>query len=239
MIPLPQLVPDECRVLGTLIEKAHTTPAQYPLTLNSLTTGVNQKSNRHPVVNVDEERVFDALDGLKRKGFARDVLLTGSRVTKFRHIAREALGVDTPQLVILTELLLRGPQTPGELRQNASRMHPLESLEVVQTVLQSLIDRAPGADGAKPPALVRELPPAPGSRAARYAQLICPTLHRLDEAAPSSSGSAIEVPAGGSGKLPDVGADLLARIDNLEHQVAELRAALSALNVDLGRGDAS
>lgn len=230
-----QLSPDECRVLGTLIEKAHTTPAQYPLTLNALTTGVNQKSNRHPVVNLDEDRVFDALDGLKRKGLARDVLLTGSRVTKFRHIAREALGVDTSQLVILTELLLRGPQTPGELRQNASRMHPLDSLETVQNVLQSLIDRAPAPDGAKPAPLVRELPPAPGTRAARYAQLICPTLHRLDEPAPGGAPEPQIVIPPHAGKLPDVGADLLARIDNLERQVEELRAALSALNVDLGR----
>ncbi len=230
-----QLSPDECRVLGTLIEKAHTTPAQYPLTLNSLTTGVNQKSNRHPVVNLDEESVLDALDGLKRKGMARDVLLTGSRVTKYRHVAREALGVDTAQLVILTELLLRGPQTPGELRQNASRMHPLESLEAVQIVLHSLIDRTPptpGADGVKPPALVRELPPAPGSRAARFVQLICPTLHRIDEGASVADD---DEPVGGGGRLPDVGADLLARIDNLEKQVSELRTSLSALNIDLGR----
>jgi len=229
-----QLSPDECRVLGTLIEKAHTTPAQYPLTLNSLTTGVNQKSNRLPVVNLDEDRVFDALDALKRKGFVRDVLLTGSRVTKFRHVARETLGVDTSQLVILAELLLRGPQTPGELRQNASRMHPLESLDIVQGVLQSLIERAPGPDGFHPEPLVRELPPAPGSRAARFAQLICPTLHRLDEPAAPGGALPVEVP-GSAGKLPDVAADLLARIDNLEGQVAELRSALSALNSDLGR----
>jgi hypothetical protein len=223
-----QLSPDECRVLGTLIEKAQTTPAQYPLTLNALTTGVNQKSNRFPVVNLDEERVLDALDGLKRHGLARDVLLTGSRVTKYRHVAREALGVDTAQLVVIAELLLRGPQTPGELRQNASRMHPLDSLETVQNVLNSLISRAPGADGATPPALVRQVAPAPGTRAARYAQLICPTLHRLDEApgAPEPAGPALVAPGP---KLPDTGADLLARIDRLESQVAELKATLSTL----------
>lgn len=229
-----QLSPDECRVLGTLIEKAHTTPAAYPLTLNALTTGVNQKSNRLPVVNLDEDRVMDALDGLKRKGLARDVLLTGSRVTKFRHIAREALGVDTAQLVVLTELLLRGPQTPGELRQNASRMHPLDSLETVQGVLVSLIDRAAGPDGVKPEALVRELAPAAGTRAARYAQLICPTLHRLDEAHPGTPAASGALAA----KLPDDTGDLLARIGTLEQQVAELRAALSSLNTDLGRADA-
>jgi uncharacterized protein YceH (UPF0502 family) len=225
-----QLSPDECRVLGTLIEKAHTTPAQYPLTLNALTTGVNQKSNRFPVVSLDEDRVLDALEGLKRKELVRDVLLSGSRVTKYRHIGREALGVDTPQLVVLAELLLRGPQTPGELRQNASRMHPLASLEVVQGVLGSLIERAPGPDGARPPPLVREVAPAPGTRAARYAQLICPTLHRVDEpdGAPPETDTS-------SSKLPDVGADLLARIDSLEQQVTELRAALSALSTDLGQ----
>jgi uncharacterized protein YceH (UPF0502 family) len=126
-----QLTPHECRVLGVLVEKAQTTPQQYPLTLNALVSGCNQKNNREPVLELSEEQVQAALDGLRQKGMAREVMLSGSRVDKFRHVAREALEIDTGELVILSELLLRGPQTIGELRGRAARMHPLETTDVV------------------------------------------------------------------------------------------------------------
>ena len=166
------LSPNECRVLGVLIEKAQTTPQQYPLTLNAMVNGANQKNNREPVTNLNEEQVLQTLDDLRSKGLAREVMLSGSRVEKFRHVAREVLEIDTNQLVIMAELLLRGPQTIGELRGRASRMHPLETTEIVKNVLDSLMTR--------PEPLVRELPPAPGDRAPRFAQLLCPTLHPLD-----------------------------------------------------------
>ncbi len=163
------LLPDECRVLGTLIEKALTTPGQYPLSLNSLVTGVNQKSNRDPVVEIDEERALRAIDGLRAKGLARDVTFTGSRVEKYRHTAGEALELRPPALAILAELLLRGPQTVGELRGRASRMHPLDSLEAVEAVLATLAQHSN--------AMVREIPPLSGSRAMRWMQLLCESLH--------------------------------------------------------------
>ncbi len=153
---MPELSPDACRVLGTLVEKAQTVPAQYPLTLNSIVIGVNQKNNRDPVVEIDEERALAALDELRGLGLVHEVVLTGSRVPKFRHLSREVLEVNTSELVLLAELLLRGPQTVGELRGRASRMHPLESLEVVGNLLDAMRTREP--------ALVEELPPIPGTR---------------------------------------------------------------------------
>ncbi len=166
------LTKDECRVLGVMVEKAQTTPGQYPLTLNGATLGCNQKNNRDPVTNFTEERVFDALDKLRAKGLARELMLSGSRVPKFRHMAREVLEVTTSELVILAEMLLRGPQTVGELRGRATRMHPIASLEEAQALLDALM--------ARPEPMVKELPPAPGSRAKRYMQLLCPDLHPLD-----------------------------------------------------------
>ncbi len=207
------LAADEARVLGTLIEKAQTTPNQYPLTLNSLVTGINQKNNRWPVVTIDEERALRALDTLRAKGLVREVALSGSRVEKFRHVAREALEVSTHELVILAELWLRGPQTVGELRGRASRMHPFESLEVAENVLQSLAKREPP--------FVRELPPAPGSRAGRWVQLLAPNLHPLDSHAPSSGGDdGDHAPSGG-----EIGA-LAARVSALEAELAAIKKSL-------------
>jgi uncharacterized protein YceH (UPF0502 family) len=214
------LTPDECRTLGVLIEKAQTTPQQYPLTLNALVAGCNQKNNREPVMEMDEDRALAALDGLRAKGFVHEVLLSGSRVAKFRHVAREALGVSTSELVILAELLLRGPQTVGELRGRAERMHPLESLQVVENILQSLITR--------PEPMVRPLAPAPGTRAARYAQLLCPDLHPLDASPAMATAAPPNAPAesGGGGRL-----------DRLEAEVASLRRAVESIAQSLGLPD--
>lgn len=215
-IGMLSLTPNESRVLGVLIEKAHATPQQYPMSLNALTAGCNQKNNREPVLSLSEEQVMEAIEGLREKDLVREVMLSGSRVDKFRHIARDTLGVDTNQLVILAELLLRGPQTVGELRCRASRMHPLESVEIVKHVLESLMNR--GEDQA---ALVRELPPAPGDRSPRYAQLLCPSLHPLD-AAPVASRNAGEIDRA-------VDRELEARIAALEKEVARLRTVIEHL----------
>ena len=207
------LKPFECRVLGVLIEKAQTTPAQYPLSLNGLVTGCNQKSNREPVISLSEDDVLETVDGLRAKGLLREVMLSGSRVQKFRHVARETMEVSTRELVILAELMLRGPQTLGELRTRASRMHPLESTDVVQNILDQLMQRA------EP--LARKLPPAPGSRAPRYAQLLCPELHPLDAAEPISASPPPE---------PAHSPDLLRRIERLETEVGQLKQAISMLS---------
>jgi hypothetical protein len=203
-----QLEPTECRILGVLVEKAYTTPQQYPMTLHSIRTGANQKNNRHPVLNLSEDDVMEALDALRQKGLVRQVMLTGSRVDKFKQNGKEALQVATPELTLLTELLLRGPQTLGELRGRASRMSQFDSLEAVQSVVDALMQRDPP--------LVRMVPPLPGSRATRYAQLLCPDLHPLDAAPMAALSEASDE-------------DLQGRVEELERQMAELRAAVAKL----------
>src|SRR5918992_502230 len=167
-----QLTPDEARVLGVLVEKATTTPEQYPLSLNAVTNGANQKNNRDPITEMTETEAFHALEGLRTKGLAVRTDMAGSRVNKYRHSAADPLRVRPGELALLAELLLRGPQTLGELRGRASRMQPMESVDDVKQMLRALSQRS------EP--LVRELPPSPGSRAERYAQLLCPDLHPID-----------------------------------------------------------
>lgn len=220
------LEPNEARVLGVLIEKALTTPAQYPLTLNALTLGANQKNNRHPVLNLSEDEVYDAVDRLRQKGFVREAVLTGSRVPKFRHTAREVLEIDTPALVILAELMLRGPQSLGEIRGNASRMHPLESLDAVKAVLDQL--------AARPEPLVRELPPPPGGRARLYMQLLAPDAHPEPSAAAEAPITRSSAPAA---PPASAGAETLTRIEALEAEVRRLRAAVQSFAASLGVPD--
>ena len=190
-----ELTPDESRVLGVLVEKALTTPEQYPLSLNAVVNGANQKSNRDPVVTIDDGRAFEALEGLRSKGLAVRVDAAGSRTNRYRHNAGDVLHVRTGELAVLAELLLRGPQTLGELRGRASRMHPMETLDAVKDMLRALSERE------EP--LVRDLPPTPGSRAERYAQLLCPDLHPTGggEAHPTSAPpAAASAPGGGAGR---------------------------------------
>jgi uncharacterized protein len=217
------LKPDECRVLGVLVEKALTTPQQYPLTLNTLTTGCNQKNNRFPITTWDDDRVLDAVDALRAKGLVREAMLSGSRVAKFRHLAREVLEVDTAQLVVLTELFLRGPQSVGDIRQHASRMHPIASLEDTQSVLDGLIARQ----------LVKEHAPPPGSRAKLYSQLYCPTLHKIEARTegPLDTGEDDASPAAASSAGPS---PLAQRVDALEREVQSLRAELTRLREAVG-----
>lgn len=218
------LTRDECRVLGVLVEKALTTPGQYPLTLNSLVLGCNQKNNREPLTNLSEERVFDAVDGLRKKGLVREAMLSGSRVSKFRHVARETLSVTTEELVILTELLLRGPQAIGEIRGHASRMHPLESIEAAQSLVDGLMSR-----GEPTGPLVKEIPPLPGQRAKRFVQLLCPDLHPLDHAPRGSVGHTE------ADDSPDEERE--SRIAGLEQEVERLKAAIRKLAAAVGEPD--
>jgi uncharacterized protein YceH (UPF0502 family) len=221
-----ELTPDESRVLGVLVEKATTTPDQYPLSLNAVVNGCNQKNNRDPVLTLDEGRVFDALEGLRGKGLVVRSDMAGSRVNKYRHQANESLRVRPGELAVLAELLLRGPQTLGELRGRASRMHPLESLDDVKQMLRALSERS------EP--LVRDLPPSPGSRAERYAQLLCPELHPVD--APGATSSAEATPGARDPGAPPAPA-LAARVEELEEEVARLRAALQQLAEAMGVPD--
>src|SRR5579862_4820612 len=153
----------ECRVLGSLVEKELTTPEYYPLSLNALVNACNQKSNRDPSTNLDEQAVLQALRTLDKKGLAGPADNMVSRVSKYEHRLQEAYNFNRHEIAILCELLLRGPQTPGELRSRADRMHKFEDLGIVQSTLQRLMNREPP--------LVKILRRQAGTKEARYAHL--------------------------------------------------------------------
>ncbi len=210
MTPDVQLDPHEARLLGVLIEKQLTTPDQYPLSLNAATNAANQKSNRDPVLSLSEDEVAEALYRLEQKYLVRKVF---SRVERYRHNGKETLSLDLPELAVLAELLMRGPQMPGELRTRVSRMSPIESQEHLLKLLAVLIERG----------FVQRLDPAPGARAERYVQLLSPDLHPLDAPASAAHGS-----------RPAAESDLAARVDALEQQVLRLQQRLHALATKLG-----
>lgn len=171
------ITPLEQRVLGALIEKEMTTPDYYPLTLNSLTLACNQKSNRHPVVDFSETDVMNGFDHLRRLGLAMPASPESGRVPKYRHCLVEELRLEPEHLAILCELLLRGPQTIGELRTRGERMHPFRDLASVESVVDDLLQRDPP--------LVRQLERRPGQKECRYAHLFGD--HPPDEAQPTST----------------------------------------------------
>ncbi len=206
----PQLNGHEARLLGVLYEKERTVPDQYPLSLHALTSGANQRSNRDPMTDWSEALVLVGVTGLMQKGLAGKVFPSGSRVEKYRHNARETLGLDERKLALLAELLMRGPQTVGELRTRASRMAELGSPEAVLGDLANLA----GAG------FVRRLDPGPGSRAERWVQLLCPDLHPL-VAPHEAPGSVPRAPAG-EPMLQDRVLALEARVEVLERALKDL-----------------
>ena len=211
-----QLNPIEARALGVLIEKASTTPEQYPLSINALTNGCNQKNNRDPVLSLAEEEVFDAVESLRDKQLVVRVDQVGSRVHKYRQQAGDIFRCKAGELAVLAELLMRGPQTLGELRGRASRMHPLATLEEVTVMLRGLRERE------EP--LIKELPPLPGSRAERYVQLLSPDAHAITDVATTQATAAAAPAARG----------LADRVTALEQHVTALTAALQKLASSIG-----
>lgn len=197
----------EARVLGSLIEKELTTPAYYPLSLNALTNACNQKSNRDPFMNLDEDTVRQALRSLEKNGLAGPADNMESRVTKYEHRLQEAYNFTRHEIAILCELLLRGPQTPGELRNRADRMHAFEDLGIVHSTLQRLMKREPP--------LARILPKQPGTKEARYAHLLSGDVAAWEPPLQSSESS----PGG-----PGYGE----RIARLEEQVTALTEQFAA-----------
>ena len=159
-----QLNEIEVRVLGALLEKETTTPDYYPLSLNALINACNQKSNREPVMNLDEGAVREALDSLNGTGLAGPISSAESRVTKYAHRLQEAFNFDRRETALLCVLFLRGPQTPGELRGRTERMYRFDGLEAVESALHRLIEREPP--------LVKKLPRLPGTKESRYAHLL-------------------------------------------------------------------
>jgi uncharacterized protein YceH (UPF0502 family) len=237
------LTAPETRVLGCLLEKQRTTPDTYPLSLNSLRLACNQSTNREPVVDYDEAVIRDALHRLERRGIVR--LAGASRAAKYRHLLAEALPMQDGEQAIVCVLMLRGPQTPGELKQRTERMHPFADLDGVHETLERLIDRE----------LVQRLERRPGQKEERYVQLLeqeegemgRPPAPGVGAPGPSQSTYTPPPPSSPSNHLLDtpghpdsstpsntahlMGAaggsaieDLYERVERLEREVAELRA---------------
>jgi hypothetical protein len=201
------LTPAELRVLGSLLEKQRTTPDTYPLTLNALRAACNQSTNRDPVVNYDEETIRDALARLGRRRWTRLASGHGSRAAKYRHLLDEERKVDRSEQALLAVLMLRGPQTPGELLQRTERLYHYEGAADLHAVLERLSERE----------LVARLPRRPGQREERYMHLLG------DEEPPEET-----APAPVAAPADD---DRLARI---ERELAELRAEVQSLREAIG-----
>ena len=221
----------EIRVLGCLLEKQRTTPEAYPLSLNALRLACNQATNRDPVVEYDEAIVRDALHRLSRRRWARLASGPGSRAPKYRHLLDEALGLPEDELAVLCVLMLRGAQTPGELKQRTERLHPLGDLSSVIATLERLIDRE----------LAVRLPRRPGQKEERYAHLLDDAAGEPAEAAvapaPPLHDDSPAAPAPAPGPAPAPAPD--PRVGRLEAELAALRAELDALRatVDALRAD--
>ena len=210
-----RLTETEARVLGSLVEKDITTPDYYPLSLNALVNACNQKSNRDPVMNLNEDSVRQALHSLNEKGLAGNATGAGdSRVAKFEHRMQEAFNLTRPETAVLCVLLLRGPQTPGELRGRAERLHRFEDLTDVQSTLQKLMSRE------EP--LAKVLPRQPGTKEARYAQLLCGDKPEWETPAPVLE----------SRSESSSGED---RIVRLEEEIAALRKEMADLRDEVLR----
>jgi hypothetical protein len=209
---LTELTAPEQRVLGCLIEKRFTTPDQYPLSLNSLRLACNQSTNRDPVTHYDEPTVRAAAERLTRYGLVRLATGHGSRTTKYRHLADEALALSREQLAVLTVLLLRGAQTPGELRQRTERMAALDSPAAVERMLESLIERG----------YATRLGRRPGQKEERFAQLLGGEAGHAPLATVAEQSTQPETVAVRASQP-----DLEERVAHLEREVAELRAALT------------
>jgi uncharacterized protein YceH (UPF0502 family) len=215
----------ETRVLGCMLEKQLTTPDIYPLTLNSLRLACNQSTNRDPVVDYDDEILRDALHRLERRGYTRLASGRGSRAPKYRHLLAEALPMEGDEHAVLCVLLLRGPQTPGELKQRAERMHGFADLEAVNDALGRLIARE----------LVIRLERRPGQKEERYEHLLSVDLDESSgtDAIPASAPASPIAPASqsnGGGSIAQAPtaplSDLEERVVRLERAVEELRAAV-------------
>jgi uncharacterized protein YceH (UPF0502 family) len=219
--PPPALVapldPIQLRVLGSLIEKEITTPEQYPLSLNALVNACNQRSSRDPVLDLAEREVFAALQSLEDLHLVDPI--RDARVAKYEHRARTVLNLRRDETALLCLLLLRGPQTPGELRSRADRLHPFDDLSSVQATLERLANRSPALDPSAPPArttpLTVQLPRQPGARESRYAHLLGDP--------PSLAAAAPVAPHGAT------------RLDLLEAEIRALREQVEALSATVAR----
>jgi uncharacterized protein YceH (UPF0502 family) len=210
----PPLTPPQARVLATLLEKSRTVPDSYPLTLNSLVAGCNQKSSREPVMQLTDGEVQEALDGLRQQTLVTEI--GGARVARWEHNFARGVGVPDQSAVLLGLLMLRGPQTAGELRINAERWHRFADISSVEAFLDELQERSDEKGGP----LVVLLPRAPGAREPRWAHLLCGPVDATALAAPAAEST------------PD--GTLAQRVQALEAEVAALRATVERLCGQLG-----
>jgi uncharacterized protein YceH (UPF0502 family) len=208
-----KLTQDEVRVLGALIEKDITTPEYYPMSLNALVNACNQRSNRDPVMLLDEDAVRGALEGLQQERMAGPARGADSRVTKYEQRLQEVFNFTRPEIAVLCVLLLRGPQTPGELRGRAERLHRFEALEDVQSALQKLMQREPP--------LAKVLQRQPGTKESRYAHLLAGDVAEVE--APPHASAAEHNPADAE------------RFARLEKELAELRRGVGEVKDQLER----
>lgn len=208
----------ETRVLGSLIEKDITTPDYYPLSLNALVNACNQKNNRDPVMTLDESAVRDALAALQEKRFAGPASGADSRVTKFEHRLQEVFNFDRREIALVCVLLLRGPQTPGELRTRTDRMYHLEALDDVVSTLDRLAQRQPP--------LAAVLPRQPGTKESRYTHLFSGEPPASENAGTTSVARALLPATAGTSSTAD-------RVTALEQEVSRLRAELTEVHQQL------
>ena len=214
---LPLLSFLETRVLGVLCEKQHTVPDTYPLSLNALVAGCNQKTSRHPVIEASEAEVAAAIDSLK--GPALVVESSGGRVLRYAHNMERVLRVPSQSIALLATLMLRGPQTAGELRINSERLHKFADISAVEAFLHELAERAEGA-------LVVELPRQPGARETRWAHLLCGA-PAVEETAAAAAEPGADVTVG------EIAA-LRAKVARLESEVDALKGVVNRLCAELG-----
>jgi uncharacterized protein YceH (UPF0502 family) len=214
-MPVPDLhlSETEARVLGSLIEKDITTPDYYPLSLNALLNACNQKNNRDPVMALDDAAVRDALASLQEKRLAGPAGGADSRVAKYEHRLQEVFNCDRREIAVVCVLLLRGPQTPGELRGRTERMYRFETLDDVQSALQKLMERQPP--------LARVLPRQPGTKESRYVHLFSGDV--AEEVVPAAARSAKSI----DGSLEDRVASLEIELSSLRSEIGELRRELA------------
>ena len=221
----------EIRVLGCLVEKQHTTPDAYPLSLNALRLACNQSTNREPVVDYDEQTVVEALRRLALRGWTRLASGAGSRARKYRHLLDQAFGLDDAEASLLAVLMLRGPQTPGELKQRGQRLHDFADLSAVQETLDRLVERGQVARHAK----------RPGQKEERFEQLLGGGGSESGETPPApiapdaTESDSVDAEAEDATKTVEPGLRPAEdRLTRLEREVSELRTELASLRAALG-----
>lgn len=236
--PPPVLTPLEARVVAVLVEKEHTVPDAYPLTLNALVTGCNQKTSRDPVMSVSEADVLDAIDHLRRRSMV--IESSGNRVMRYAQNLKRVLGVPSESVALLVTLMLRGPQTSSELRANCERLQRFSDVSAVEGFLDELAGRSAGA-------LVVRLARQPGARESRWMHLLCgPVAHVAAAPSPvagafphagyTPAAGADDAPAHGPAHAAELDGALRARVARLEAELETLKATVAKLCAELGTG---